>query len=421
MSKTLLDSRDREERKAVDGQATDGISLQPGPFTPPEEIAADDFLASYGESLEQTLNLDTWKRGEDLAGIFARLDQEIGQALDQETEIRKRIRHVVFPQICARRSAPREAGVFQATTKELRATQYHVLFNGAVEACDGTRVEHDTLPLSITQIGICLVSYAGEQGSWIHRLFRRDLRVRGMDPVDEALALLERREARSGVDQLGKRDRLSELGRRGIMAYAERAVLLKKSEAPWRMGHGNPAPYELLTGSGSMDLLIASLDILSELILGHKRFVYIPSAPSERTLLTIGHALRPLEFAVVDTSEQRMFPILEQGHLRGPYRERAEEFYHQAAPKILTGVYRVSNEVPPQIFYAHADFVQEAALIAMADSVLQAHRGFPMLIDLADSVCRGTFGAEAFNSTVRSAYAQRGNPFRYLAERETRR
>jgi hypothetical protein len=116
-----------------------------------------------------------------------------------------------------------------------------------------------------------------------------------------------------------------------------------------------------------------------------------------------------------------MFPIIEQGHLRGPYRERAEEFYHQAAPRILIGVYRTSSEVPPQIFYAHADHVQEAALIAMADSVLQAHRGFPMLIDLADTVCRSTFGAEAFNSTVRSAYAQHGNPFRYLAERETRR
>jgi hypothetical protein len=365
--------------------------------------------------------LDTWERGENLARIFERLDQEIVQALEQEDEIHKRIRHIVFPQIFARRLAPPGAGVFQATIDDLKAVQRNILFNGAVEACDGTRVEHDTLPLSITQIGVCLVSYAGEQGTWVHRLFRRDLRVRGMDPIEEALTVLEKREARSGFAQPDKRDRLSELGRRGIMAYAERAVLLKKSQAPWRMGHGNPAPYELLTGSGSMDLLVAGLDLLSELILEQKRFVYVPSAPGERMLLTIGNALRPLEFAVVDTEEQRMYPIIEQGHLRGPYRERAEEFYHQAAPKILTGVYRVSTEVPPQIFYAHADFVQEAALIAMADSVLQAHRGFPMLIDLADAVCRSTFAAEAFNSTIRSAYAQHGNPFRYLAERETRR
>lgn len=409
-----------KNKKLVE-RAASGALAQPGPVTPPEIIEADDFSAGYGESLEKALDLDTWERGEDLVGLFNRLDQEVSQALEQEDAIRKQVREVVFEQIVSRRNAPAGAGVFQAKIGDLKATQINILFNGAVEACDGTCVVHETIPLSIAQIGVCLVSYAGEQGAWVQRLFRRDLRVRGMDPIEEALAVLERRQSRSGVDQSDKRDRLSELGRRGIMSYAERAVLLKKSKAPWRMGHGNPAPYELLTGSGSMDLLIAGLEVLSQLILEHKRFVYVPSAPGERVLLTIGNALRPLEFAVVDTSERRMYPIIYEGHLRGRYRERAKEFYKQAAPKILVGVYRTSGDVPPQIFYGHAEFVQEAALIAMADSVLQSHRGFPMLIDLADTVCRSTFGAEAFNSTVQSAYAQRGNPLRYLGERDTRR
>lgn len=402
-------------------RSTSGAPAQPGPVAPPEIIGADDFAAGYGESLEQALDLDTWERGEDLVGLFERLDQEVSQALEQEDAIRKQVREVVFEQIVSRRNAPEGAGVFQAKIEDLKATQINVLFNGAVEACDGTCVVHETIPLSIAQIGVCLVSYAGEQGAWVQRLFRRDLRVRGMDPIQEALAVLERRQSRSGVDQTGKRDRLSELGRRGIMSYAERAVLLKKSKAPWRMGHGNPAPYELLTGSGSMDLLMEGLEMLSQLILEHRRFVYVPSAPGERVLLTIGNALRPLEFAVVETSERRMYPIIYEGHLRGRYRERAEEFYKEAAPKILVGVYRTSGDVPPQIFYAHADLVQEAALIAMADSVLQSHRGFPMLIDLADTVCSSTFGAEAFNSTVQSAYAKRGSALRYFGERETRR
>jgi hypothetical protein len=276
---------------------------------------------------------------------------------------------------------------------------------------------HDSLPLSITQIGVCLVSYAGEQGAWMQRLFRRDLRQRGMDPVEEALAILERRQAQSESDGLGRRDRLTELGRRGITAYAERAVLLKRSEAPWRMGRGNPAPYELLTGSGSMELLLAGLELLSELLLGHRRFVFIARARSEPGLSTIGEALRPLEFAVVDTSEFHMGSIIFKGHLRGSYRRRAEEFYQDAAAKILAGVYRTSSEVSPQIFYAHADFVHQAALIAMADSVLQAHSGFPVLLDLANRVCHSTFGEEGFLSAVRSAYAQRGS-FRYLSDLE---
>ncbi len=393
----------------------------PGLLDPPEVIEGDDFLAGYGESLEDTLNLDSWTRGEDLIELFERLDQEVNQALEQEDAISKQVREVVFNQITGRPNAPKGAGVFQASIGDLKSTQTNILFNGAIEACDGTCVVHETLPLSIAQIGVCLVSYAGEQGAWVQRLFRRDLRVRGKDPLHEALSILERRDERSGVRQPDKREGLTELGRRGIMAYAERAVLLKKSMAPWRMGHGNPAPYELLTGSGSMELLIASLDLLNELIVQHRRFVYIPSAPGERVLLTIGNALRPLEFAVVESSERRIQPIIEQGHLRGNYRKRAEEFYKDTASKILTGVFRASADVPPQIFYAHADFVQEAALIAMADSVLQSHRGFPMLIDLADTVCHSTFGAEAFLSTVQSAYSKRGSALRYFGERETRR
>lgn len=388
-----------------------------GLLSSPEEISETDFVNSYGESLAHTLDLDTWERGVNLTELFTRLEQEIGRALEQEDGLRSRVRQVIFPQIVARPQAPPGAGVYQVKPANLRTAHYAALFNGAVEACHGSYAGHATLPLAITQLGVCLVSYAGEQGAWAHRLFRRDLRVRGMDPVDEALALLEKRAARSGPEQLPRRDQLSELGRHGIKAYAERAVLLKKSQAPWRMGHGHPAPYELLTGAGSMELLLAGLDLLNEFILGHKRFVYVPSTVKDHVLLTIGNALRPLEFAVIETDERRMFPILDQGHLHGIYRAKAEEFYRAAAPKIVTGVYRTAAETPPQIFYAHSDFAQEAALIAMADSALQAHRGFPMLLDLADTVCRSAFGAEALTSTVRSVYARQGNPFRYFAER----
>ena len=62
-----------------------------------------------------------------------------------------------------------------------------------------------------------------------------------------------------------------------------------------------------------------------------------------------------------------------------------------------------------------------AALIAMADSLLQAQRAFPTLIDLADTVCSSLFGTEGFNSSIQAAYAKHGHPLRYLGERETRR
>ncbi len=84
------------------------------------------------------------------------------------------------------------------------------------------------------------------------------------------------------------------------------------------------------------------------------------------------------------------------------------------------GVYRASAAAPPYLFFSHIDHACQAALIAMGDSVLQEHRGFPMLIDLADMVCRTTFGNDIFNNTVQMAYAHAGEPFRFLNERQTR-
>jgi hypothetical protein len=402
-----------------------GINDPPGDLAPAPVIDAQDFEAGFGEPLGRTLDLETWNDGRDLSGIFERLDEEVGQALLQEDALRAQVRKVLFPMIARRPNAPKGAGVFRATRAQLEATQRNVLFNGGVEASDGTCSVHDTLPLTITQIGVCLVSYLGEQGAWGHRLFRKDLRMRGQDPLEEATEFwhaLERRQLRAGIDQESQRDQLSELARRGIMSYAERAVLLWKSNAPWRMGHGYPAPYELLYGSRCMDLLRLSLEMLSELIFDHRRFVFVPSAPGERLLLTIGQALRPLEFAVVETSQKRMEQMIgTRGHLRGEHRDRAEAFTKEAGHEILIGVYRTYAESPPQVFYAHADFVQDAALIAMADSLLQAQRAFPTLIDLADTVCGSLFGTEGFNSTIQSAYAKHGHPLRYLGERETRR
>jgi hypothetical protein len=51
---------------------------------------------------------------------------------------------------------------------------------------------------------------------------------------------------------------------------------------------------------------------------------------------------------------------------------------------------------------------------------LQEHRGFPMMIDLADTVCRTTFGAETLLPTVQIAYTSAAQPFRYLSDWETR-
>jgi hypothetical protein len=386
-------------------------------------ISVNEYEVAYGESLTQTLDLNTWHPGADLVEMYDRLRLEIADAVRQETVLQRQIREEIFPRLRTRPGAPSGAGVYKVTPERLEEIHNKLLFNGGVEACDGTVVPFDTLPVTITQIGVCLVSYRGDQGSWVHRIYRRDLRSSGKNPVEETLDILDKRRQRGAVDQESSRDRLSSLAQRGIMAYAERAVLLDKSEAIWRMGHGSPTPYELVTGSGMPELLRAGLHMMKRYILEHKRFVFIPSSISARELLTIGNALQPLEYAIVDTNENNLAKIA-GGHYRGQewgdLGEAVQSFVKECGPKVVIGLYRASELSPCQVFYAHVDHAHEAALIAIADSVLQEHRGFPMLIDLADGLCSTIFGTESFSASIQLAYAEVREPFRYMAERKTR-
>lgn len=386
---------------------------------PPSNLP--EFEEAFGEPFQKTLDLDTWTLGEDLAETYGRLEQEISDALAREDGYRQVIRENVFGRLRGAPDAPRYAGVYQARRSDLEKIHTGLLFNGGVEACDGTSVVHDTIPLTITQIGVCLVSYNGQQGAWAHRLFRRDLRSKVDDPVEEVLTLLEKREKRE-AQGIGS-EVLSELARRGIMAYAERAILKDKSSASWRMGHGSPVPYELITGlwASQKSRIHLSLDLI-EWFVNHKRFVFVPSAPRKRHWLMIGNALNPMEFAIIQTLEPDIRNMIETGGYRDEsgVRPAMEAFCNEVAPKIVVGIFRVWEAAPPYLFYAHVDHAEMAAHIAMADSILQEHRGFPMLIDLADTVCRTTFGADTFTPSVQTAYAEAGQPFRYLGERETR-
>ena len=388
--------------------------------TAPKEPPLSDIEQATGESPDAMLDLDRWILGEDYPAMMARLLDEVDQAVRDETDSLKRVRSIVFPSIANDASIP-HAGLHQVDESDIEQAHHGLLFNGGVEACDGTTMAHDTLPITITQIGVCLTSYHGQQGSYVHRIYRRDLRNQSGDPVNQALELLRRRGKREAVGVDSERDPYSTLFSRGIMAHAERALLLDRSDALWRMGHGNPLPYELMTGHWAHDPLFvdAALGLMRRLV-EYERFVFVPSAAS-RELMTLGQALRPLEYLILYSLEERLRFMLEQGHYRGQARRKVTQFVEEVGPQVVVGVYRASRMAPPNVFYAHRDHAPMAALIAMADSVLQMHRGFPMLIDIADQLCSSAFGADPFVASVQHAYAQTGQPFRFLSERETRR
>src|SRR5205823_14263396 len=95
-------------------------------------------------------------------------------------------------------------------------------------------------------------------------------------------------------------------------------------------------------------------------------------------------------------------------------------FRSEVAPRVVVGTYRATLLAPAQLFYAHVDHADVAARVALADSVLQEQRGFPLLIDLAHTVCGSVYGGGSLNDLATAAYAAAGAPFRYQSERATR-
>jgi hypothetical protein len=403
-----------------------------GAVPAPAPASSQDFRESFNEDLRAVLDLGTWRTGGDLAQEYPRIEREVRTALAEEDDLQRRTRAEVLPKLFDPVAGPAGAGAFAANWDVLRLIHRGLLFTGGVEACDATVHVHDTLPLTIYQVGVGLVSYRGDRGTWHQRLFRRDLRQRGGDPVEEALRTLERRAQRSALNHVTPSDRLGDLAHNTVMQYAERAVLLRCSEAVWRMGHGNPITYELLTGADFLELMVAGTTVLRELIEGHRKFVFVASEPRERLLLTVGQALPPLHYAIVCTLEDRLRDWFHQRRFTleaadgltwdGAPLAPAEwipRFLERVASQVVVGVYRATRTAPAQMFYAHADHAHEAAHIVLADSMFQEQRGFPLLIDLAHHLCAAVFGG-SLRYLTETAYAAAGEPWRYFSERTTR-
>jgi hypothetical protein len=385
----------------------------------------EDFDHALRGSIDAALNISSWTTGERMSELEERLEREVSVAMAHEAEMAPKVIEILKNNIKGAVDASRESGIYSVTPDQISAACRNVLFNGLVEACDGTRVAYDTLPITVIQIGLCMTSYLddGNPTSIGHRLYRHDLIRKNGNPAEEVLAFIEQRSRRSRPNDDGQHRDISDMMVRAIMAYGERALLTERSKRPWRMGHGSPMPYEMMMGSGSVQIIKSSLDLLPKLLVEHKKFLFVPSQMSDAAIKTIANALRPLQYAVLRNTRDVIAAYLRDS-FRGAYREfrtHLEQFQEEVASKVLIGVYKASAFSPGNIFYAHEDHVHEAALIAMADSALQEHRGFPNLIDIADRLCRGTFEPSGIAASVNAIFAEKGEPFRYLLERSTRR
>jgi hypothetical protein len=172
------------------------------------EAEASNALESkqkFESELVKSLNIDSWTTGLNLNDLYSRLEleKEVVESLNNEDKARAILREKIIPQFANSEASIPYSGLYNVTPEQIQKAHYGLLFNGGVEATDGTIVTHDTIPLTVTQIGVCLVSYNGEQGAYAHRIYRKDLKIKGDDPLSDVLELLNQRRNRGaqGIEE----------------------------------------------------------------------------------------------------------------------------------------------------------------------------------------------------------------------------
>ena len=384
------------------------------------DFSVDSFQQAFGVDFNDTIDIDKWNSGFDLAKFIPKIEEDWIKVKSRQSSNQKTIRESFFPRIKELARVP-HAGLCENVSeiKDLvEKVQKGFLFNGAVTACASTIASYQTVPLTISQIGVCLINYERQSGTYTHTLIRSpELRYENSDSLKNLVNLFERR--KNEDDGQNKERKMSEIAVRGIRAYMERLLLLerKNEKSKWILGNGEPMPHELMRGfwAGKREQSEKSLGLIKKIV-EHQRFVYVQGCEKFEDLWMFGDALLPFEYLVIDSLENILTQRIISGNIRPPIRDDYMNFAKEIGSKIVQGIYRVSSQGEPQIFYGHIDHIRTAALVAMADSIFQLYRGRPMLLDLASNICQMSFNQNDLVSTIHQASIRAEKKLRITAD-----
>jgi hypothetical protein len=275
-----------------------------------------------------------------------------------------------------------------------------LLWNGKVVAVDGTRSSYRTYSGLRCQIGVVAVNYCGEQ---IRRSFF--ISEAGFKkPVSDVIQAVAKRDT--------SEDEISDMVIRALMLYREReAGLDDRFKDCFVMFHGPLLPhFELMSGLGRWRALETTLGLL-ERIVREKRFFSVISSTTHQDYLTFGRAIEKGQYAMAARYSVGHFigdnkRFMAREHWRPEEFDRVSRFLRDYAEQIMIGVIRVSER--PYVFHAHRDNFDLAAAIIARDAMHQREKGFPLLIDYADTLCSRYFSTAEFNNMMEFELARHG-------------
>jgi hypothetical protein len=260
-----------------------------------------------------------------------------------------------------------------------------LLMSGEVMAVDGTHAIYKLLSGIRARIGVAATTYENQRTSGV--VFVSEQQISGDDL--SIIGILQRRQP------TGKA--ISRMVVRAIMHYMERKIVIDRAEG-WVMFNGPLVPYELRTGLGSFQAIDPCLKIC-ESVLDSRHAIGVVADSQQDELLSLGLALNRGEYILwKGYYHQYMMKYLDESGLRSGQRDRMERFVDNYAADIELGVFRAGSKA--YLIQARAGIFAEAVSLVMRDAMFQPIRGYPLLIDYADSLCTKLLAAGDFNRMV---------------------
>jgi hypothetical protein len=282
------------------------------------------------------------------------------------------------------------------------------LFSGNVVATDGTLSTFPLLTGVRCRIGVVATSYKNDTIEKILYVSEREFAEKLASSPKEYFELLEKG---SGV---------SSLFLQGIMSFKEREVALERKEE-WKFVHGHLVPMEIRVprlGPGAFETCLE----LAEKIVNHKKCVGIISGSTKFSYVNAGIILEPGEYMFANYVSDDVQQEIDEAVGNAQEKKTLTQLRDQYLAKIKIGVFRVGPK--PYVFEAHEDYFDQAAALVIRDSLNQSLRGFPLLVDYADCVCRRMLATDDFNQLIEHKLAKKGGYFGYgfdMPERMLRR
>lgn len=281
------------------------------------------------------------------------------------------------------------------------------LFSGKVVATDGTLNKYPLLTGLRCRIGVISTSYNNDTIDKVLYISEREF-------IDE-----ETSNPKDYFEKIGKGTKISNLFLTSLMSYKEREMAFERP-GEWKFIHGTLVPLELRVPRIG-EAFESCLEIAKKIV-NHKKCVGVISGSSEFDLVGAGSILNHGEYLHADYVSSRLEEDIDESIGNKQEKDLLYDLKDNFLSKIKIGVFRVGPK--SYIFEAHEDYFDEAAALVIRDSMNQPFRGFPLLIDYADSLCNQLVGPGEFNNIVESKMAKLGgySGFGYeIPERKLRR